>query len=78
MCTHASGLNTPVLIRTYDQQDALTNPSLENCKVWQAAHATAAAAGFFKAAKIGRQSFIDRATGMNNPVKEIENHRIFY
>jgi len=49
---HASGLNTPVLIRTYDHQDAVTNPSLENCKVRQAAHATAAAAGFFNAAKI--------------------------
>lgn len=42
-----------------------------DCTIWQAARATSAAATFFDPIQIGRQIFVDGATGMNNPVEQV-------
>ncbi|WKT53739.1 Patatin-like phospholipase domain [Fusarium oxysporum f. sp. vasinfectum] len=42
-----------------------------DCTIWQAARATSAAATFFDPIQIGRQTFVDGATGMNNPVEQV-------
>ena len=41
------------------------------CTIWQAARATSAAATFFDPIQIGRQTFVDGATGLNNPVEQV-------
>jgi predicted acylesterase/phospholipase RssA len=38
-------------------------------KIWEAARATSAATTFFKPITIGDETFIDGATGANNPVR---------
>lgn len=43
--------------------------STQNSFIWQAARATSAATLFFDPIQIGRQRFVDGATGMNNPVE---------
>jgi hypothetical protein len=73
VCSYAKELNTPFLIRTYDHKGAVDNPSLKNCRIWQAARATSAAATFFDPIQIGRQNFVDGGTGMNNPVEHVLN-----
>ena len=45
--------------------------STENCKIWEAARATSAASKFFDPIYIGMQTYVDGATGHNNPVEEV-------
>jgi predicted acylesterase/phospholipase RssA len=42
-----------------------------DCTIWEAARATSAAATFFDPIQIGRQRFVDGATGFNNPVEVV-------
>lgn len=42
-----------------------------NCKIWEAARATSAAATFFDPITIGVHNYVDGATGCNNPVEEV-------
>jgi hypothetical protein len=41
------------------------------CSIWEAARATSAAATFFDPIQIGRQTYVDGATGFNNPVEVV-------
>ncbi|KAI5918917.1 acyl transferase/acyl hydrolase/lysophospholipase [Camillea tinctor] len=45
--------------------------ALSDCTIWQAARATSAAATFFDPIQIGLQTFVDGATGNNNPVTHV-------
>ena len=47
----------------------------EELRIWEAARATSAASSFFEPIKVGRnrQTFIDGATGANNPVRQLWN-----
>jgi predicted acylesterase/phospholipase RssA len=71
VCAFTKALNTPVLLRTYNTDGAVDALSSSDCTIWQAARATSAAASFFDPIKIGRQRYVDGATGLNNPVEEV-------
>jgi hypothetical protein len=62
------GLHT-ALLRSYDS----TSPKEVDCAVWEAGRATSAASSFFDPIQIGpfQESFVDGATGCNNPVEKI-------
>lgn len=57
------------MLRSYDTEDAVDSLSTSNCKIWEAARATSAAATFFDPITIGYQEYVDGATGHNNPVE---------
>lgn len=40
-------------------------------KIWEAARATSAATGFFDSITIRDETFVDGATGANNPIREL-------
>ncbi|KAH0541605.1 hypothetical protein FGG08_003953 [Glutinoglossum americanum] len=71
VCAFTKTLNTPVLFRTYTTDEAVDTLASSECTIWQAARATSAAATFFDPVEIGRQRFIDGATGFNNPVEVV-------
>lgn len=58
-----------MLLRSYETDDAVDQLSTQECKIWEAARATSAAATFFDPIKIGLQEYVDGATGYNNPVE---------
>lgn len=47
----------------------MDNISSSESTIWEAARATSAAATFFDPIRIGRQEYVDGATGANNPVE---------
>ncbi|KAI9802883.1 MAG: hypothetical protein M1826_005045 [Phylliscum demangeonii] len=59
----ARNMSHPRLFRTYLARE---NASI-NCKIWEAARATTAAATFFKRIAIGQEEFIDAGIKCNNP-----------
>lgn len=69
VCTFTKARNTPVLLRSYTTLDSVDFLSRSDCSIWQAARATSAASTFFDPIQIGRQTFVDGGTGMNNPVE---------
>lgn len=71
VCTFTKALSTPVLLRNYGHDKVFSTPEAENCTIWEAARATSAAATFFEPIQIGSQSYVDGATGLNNPIDEI-------
>ncbi|CAH0002929.1 unnamed protein product [Clonostachys byssicola] len=71
VCTQAKSLNATIRIRSYKNPTAVDNLSIRECKIWEAARATSAASGFFDPIKIGNETFVDGATGCNNPVEEV-------
>ncbi|KAI1441841.1 hypothetical protein F5Y02DRAFT_430764 [Annulohypoxylon stygium] len=70
VCTFTKSLNTPVLIQSYKTIGNVDAQALLDCKIWEAARATSAAATFFDPITIGRQKFVDGATGNNNPIRQ--------
>ncbi|KAI9775931.1 MAG: hypothetical protein M1839_000720 [Geoglossum umbratile] len=76
VCAFTKALNTPVLFRTYTTDEAVDTLASSECTIWQAARATSAAATFFDPVEIGRQRFIDGATGFNNPVEVVLDEAI--
>jgi patatin-like phospholipase/acyl hydrolase len=60
-----------VLFRTYTADYAVDSLVGPECTIWEAALATSAAPTFFDSIKIGRQQFVDGATGLNNPVEVV-------
>jgi hypothetical protein len=62
------GLHT-ALLRNYDSMD----PGKDDCTIWEAGRATSAASSFFDPIQIGpfQESFVDGATGCNNPVEKV-------
>lgn len=71
MCAFTKALNTPVLFRTYTTDTAVDALASSECTIWQAARATSAAPTLFNPIEIGRQHFVDGATGLNNPVEVV-------
>ncbi|KAI3320294.1 FabD/lysophospholipase-like protein [Xylariaceae sp. AK1471] len=71
VCAFTKARSTPILLRSYTTEDSIDFLSGSNCTIWQAARATSAAATFFDPIQIGRQTFVDGATGMNNPVEQV-------
>ncbi|KAH0557143.1 hypothetical protein GP486_005066 [Trichoglossum hirsutum] len=76
VCAFTKALNTPVLFRTYTTDEAVDTLASSECTIWQAACATSAAATFFDPVEIGRQQFVDGATGFNNPVNAVFDEAI--
>ncbi|KAF4632611.1 hypothetical protein G7Y89_g5515 [Cudoniella acicularis] len=68
VCVFTRALNTPVLFRSYIHETKVQRISASDCAIWEAPRATSAAATFFDAIKIGNQTYIDGATGHNNPI----------
>lgn len=64
-------MNTLVNFRSYTADEKAEVSSVVNCKIWEAARATSAAATFFDPITIGLHSYVDGATGSNNPVEEV-------
>jgi hypothetical protein len=62
------GLHT-ALLRNYDSR----GPGEVDCAIWEAGRATSAASSFFDPIQIGpfQESFVDGATGCNNPVEKV-------
>lgn len=71
VCAFRKTMNTPVKFRSYPADEDSDMPSVVNCKIWEAARATSAAATFFDPITIGLHSYVDGATGYNNPVEEV-------
>ncbi|VUC23726.1 unnamed protein product, partial [Clonostachys rosea] len=71
VCAQAKSLNTTTMIRSYKNPTAVDNLSIRDCRIWEAARATSAASGFFDPVDIGNETFVDGATGCNNPVEEV-------
>ncbi|KAI1358173.1 hypothetical protein F5Y08DRAFT_351165 [Xylaria arbuscula] len=69
VCSFEKALNTPALFRTYVCEASGNFVVVEDSTIWEAARATSAAATFFDPMRIGRQSYVDGATGLNNPVE---------
>lgn len=69
VCASTKALNTPVRLRSYKTADSVDTLSGSGCTIWQAARATSAAVTFFDPIQIGRQQYVDGATGYNNPVR---------
>lgn len=71
VCAFTKALNVPVRLRSYANNAAADALGTSNCAIWEAARATSAAATFFDPIQIGRQKFVDGATGFNNPVEAV-------
>ncbi|KAK4140508.1 calcium-independent phospholipase, partial [Dichotomopilus funicola] len=69
VCAFTKACNTPAVLRSYDTEDAVDSLSTSNCKIWEAARATSAAATFFNPITVGFQEYVDGGTGHNNPVE---------
>jgi len=69
VCAYTKTLNTRVCLRSYATEISVESLSAQDCAIWEAARATSAAATFFDPIRIGRQEFVDGATGANNPVE---------
>ncbi|KAI3322944.1 hypothetical protein HD806DRAFT_545036 [Xylariaceae sp. AK1471] len=69
VCSFEKAFNTPTLFRTYATEATRKVAAAQDCSIWEAARATSAAATFFDPITIGQQSYVDGATGFNNPVE---------
>ncbi|KAI8945925.1 hypothetical protein F4801DRAFT_97997 [Xylaria longipes] len=71
VCSFEKALNTLTLFRTYVTEATRKSVAPNDCLIWEAARATSAASTFFDPMKIGQQSYVDGATGFNNPVETV-------
>lgn len=71
VCAFTNDLNVPVRLRSYSTVDSVDSLSGSRCAIWEAARATSAAATFFDRIQVGRQYYVDGATGYNNPVEVV-------
>ncbi|KAF2175094.1 hypothetical protein K469DRAFT_81105 [Zopfia rhizophila CBS 207.26] len=71
VCAFTKALNTPVRLRSYITEDSVDTLAGSGCSIWEAARATSAAAVFFDPIEVGRQKYVDGATGFNNPVEVV-------
>jgi len=76
VCATSAEITKTVLLTSY--RSVRTDPDrLKHVKIWQAARATSAASTFFKpiAIPLGSyiETFVDGATGANNPVQQVWN-----
>jgi predicted acylesterase/phospholipase RssA len=69
VCSFEKAFNMPTLFRTYVTEATKKAAIAQDCSIWEAARATSAAATFFDPMTIGHQSYVDGATGFNNPVE---------
>jgi Patatin-like phospholipase len=74
VCAITTKPKTSFRFRSYKTpEEAVERLANLECTIWQAARATTAAPTFFEPIEIGRQSFVDGAMGLNNPVEEVFN-----
>ena len=68
MCATRADSSKPVKFRSYRSETV----DEVMCTIWEASRATSAASTFFDPISIGpfRETFVDGATGVNNPVEE--------
>jgi predicted acylesterase/phospholipase RssA len=66
--------NSAVRFRAYPHPDGATT-DFQNCKIWEAARATAAAPFYFPTAVVDGVKFWDGALANNNPVMEVLSER---
>ncbi|CAM1511788.1 Fc.00g093010.m01.CDS01 [Cosmosporella sp. VM-42] len=71
VCAQAKAYNTPARLRSYVTPQTVDHLSTTKCTIWQAARATSAASKIFDPIDIGMQTYVDGATGCNNPVEEV-------
>lgn len=71
VCAFRKTMNTLVKFRSYSAHEDTDMSSVVDCKIWEAARATSAAATFFDPITVGLHSYVDGATGCNNPVEEV-------
>ncbi|CAN9313493.1 unnamed protein product [Alternaria alternata] len=68
VCVTSQRTGRPVILSSY-YNDRRGTDMLNITKIWEAARATSAATTFFDPITIGDETFIDGATGANNPVR---------
>ncbi|KAK3954872.1 hypothetical protein QBC32DRAFT_254378 [Pseudoneurospora amorphoporcata] len=70
---NSANISAPQRFRTYASKDK----KYSNCKIWEAARATAAAPTFFAPMTVSdnnvQEEFLDGALGYNNPITEVLN-----
>ncbi|KAF5268040.1 hypothetical protein FOXYS1_1072 [Fusarium oxysporum] len=71
VCAFTNDLNVPVRLRSYSTADSVDSLAGSRCAIWEAARATSATATFFDRIQVGRQYYVDGATGYNNPVEVV-------
>ncbi|KAI9854271.1 MAG: hypothetical protein M1813_001311 [Trichoglossum hirsutum] len=71
VCAMTKSPKTRFLFRTYTTDKGVDAQASLGCTIWEAARATSAAPTFFDPISIGGQSFVDGATGLNNPVEVV-------
>ena len=71
VCAFRKARSSPVRLRSYAAIDSVDSLSGSDCTIWQAARATSTASTFFDPIQIGRQDFVNGATGINNPVEQV-------
>ncbi|KAI0451208.1 hypothetical protein F5B21DRAFT_390545 [Xylaria acuta] len=71
VCSFEKALNTLKLFRTYATEATRKSVVPNDCMIWEAARATSAASTFFDPVLISQQSYVDGATGFNNPVETV-------
>lgn len=70
VCTTSKETSDTVVLTSYYTQRWGTD-MLNKTKIWEAARATSAATSFFDPMTIGSETFVDGATGANNPIQEL-------
>lgn len=70
VCTTSKETSDTVVLPSYYTQRWGTD-MLNKTKIWEAARATSAATSFFDPITIGSETFVDGATGANNPIQEL-------
>ncbi|KAK3299555.1 uncharacterized protein B0H64DRAFT_371884 [Chaetomium fimeti] len=67
VCATSQEIGRPVVLSSYHNARR-SNDALSQAKIWEAARATSAATTFFDPITIGGETFVDGATGANNPI----------
>jgi patatin-like phospholipase/acyl hydrolase len=75
VCVVNSEIGDVEQLTSYERDVESMSTFHDNIRIWEAARATSAATSFFDPISIGRgnlrQSFVDGATGANNPVRRL-------
>jgi hypothetical protein len=67
VCATSQQIGRPVVFSSY-HNPRRSSDRLSKVKIWEAARATSAATTFFDPITIGGETFVDSATGANNPI----------
>jgi predicted acylesterase/phospholipase RssA len=67
VCATSQRTGRPVILSSY-RNPRRNNTALDTIKIWEAARATSAATTFFEPITIEGETYVDGATGANNPI----------